>query len=93
MKFVWDEPKRQANLAKHGLDFADIGDLDWSRAVVVEVKTDAYGKRRLKAIGTFRDGTAAVIFSLFGQEAISVISFRRASEKERRYVAWADPKT
>jgi uncharacterized DUF497 family protein len=23
VNFTWDEPKRQANLAKHGLDFAD----------------------------------------------------------------------
>lgn len=24
MKIVWDEPKRLTNLAKHGLDFADL---------------------------------------------------------------------
>jgi uncharacterized DUF497 family protein len=24
MKIVWDEPKRQINLAKHGLDFVDL---------------------------------------------------------------------
>jgi uncharacterized DUF497 family protein len=22
MKIIWDEPKREANLAKHGMDFA-----------------------------------------------------------------------
>ena len=25
MIIVWDEPKRLANIAKHGIDFADIG--------------------------------------------------------------------
>ena len=25
MKIIWDEPKRQANIEKHGLDFADVG--------------------------------------------------------------------
>lgn len=24
MRLVWDEPKRQQNIAKHGLDFADL---------------------------------------------------------------------
>jgi uncharacterized DUF497 family protein len=24
MMIVWDEPKRQANVEKHGLDFADL---------------------------------------------------------------------
>jgi uncharacterized DUF497 family protein len=24
MKVVWDDPKRLTNLAKHGLDFADL---------------------------------------------------------------------
>jgi uncharacterized DUF497 family protein len=24
MKIVWDEPKRLANLARHGMDFADL---------------------------------------------------------------------
>lgn len=26
MKIVWDEPKRLANLDKHGLDFADLNE-------------------------------------------------------------------
>jgi uncharacterized protein len=26
MKIVWDEPKRFANLDKHGLDFADLNE-------------------------------------------------------------------
>ena len=23
MRFIWDEPKRQANMNKHGVDFSD----------------------------------------------------------------------
>jgi uncharacterized protein len=30
-KLSWDEKKRQANLAKHGLDFADAGEVLDSR--------------------------------------------------------------
>jgi uncharacterized DUF497 family protein len=88
MKIMWGEPKRLANLEKHGFDFADVSDLDWASAVIEEGKPDALGKRRLKAIGYFRDGTAAAIFATLGTEAISIISFRPASEKERRKLLW-----
>jgi uncharacterized protein len=93
MKIVWDEPKRQANLVKHGLDFADVGELDWSHAVVLDAHPDSEGRRRLKAIGYFRDGTAAVIFAALGVEAISIISFRAASVRERGYLSWPRPNT
>ena len=88
MKIVWDEPKRQANLEKHGFDFADVSELDWDHAIVVDGRPDADGRRRLKAIGYFRDGTAAVVFAILGSEAISIISFRPASDKERRRLPW-----
>ena len=35
MKIVWDEPKRQVNLATHGLDLADAEWFDWETAIVV----------------------------------------------------------
>jgi uncharacterized protein len=88
MKIIWDEPKRRANLEKHGFDFADVSELDWENAVVEDGRPDADGRRRLKAIGYFRDGTAAVIFALLGSEAVSIISFRPASDKERRRLPW-----
>jgi uncharacterized DUF497 family protein len=34
MRIVWDEPKRQANLEKHGFDFADVSDIDWASAIM-----------------------------------------------------------
>lgn len=88
MRIVWDEPKRRANLEKHGFDFADVSELDWENAVVEDGRRDADGRRRLKAIGCFRDGTAAVVFAILGSEAISIISFRPASDKERRRLSW-----
>ncbi|WP_339072842.1 BrnT family toxin [Sinorhizobium meliloti] len=84
MRIVWGEPKRRANLEKHGFDFADVGDLDWASAIIEDSKPDTSGRKRLKAIGYFRDGTAAVIFATLGTEAISIISFRPASDRERR---------
>jgi uncharacterized DUF497 family protein len=35
LKIVWDEPKRLANLAKHGLDFADLNETFFDKALVL----------------------------------------------------------
>ena len=80
MKIVWDEPKRQQNLAKHGMDFAALT-VEFFEAAQIEVaKQD-----RFLALGEL-DGVAviAVVFRPLGSEAISIISMRRASLKERR---------
>ena len=78
MRIVWDEPKRQRNLRERGLDFADV-DLDF-----FAVSTMAEAKNgRSRAIGEFRGKLVTVIFKPLGSEAISVISMRRASRKER----------
>ncbi|MFV0410294.1 MAG: BrnT family toxin [Paracoccus sp. (in: a-proteobacteria)] len=78
LMIVWDEPKRQMNLAKHGLDFADLSEEFFLGALVVPAS-----ERRFKAMGRFADGTIAVIFATLGAEGISVISMRPASRKER----------
>lgn len=81
MKIVWDEIKRQANLDKHGLDFADLTEDFFAEATIVPVKD-----RRSKAIGRLADGTVAAIFVTLGTEAISVISMRPANRAERKLI-------
>ncbi|WP_290895608.1 BrnT family toxin [Hoeflea sp.] len=78
MMIVWDEPKRQANLARHGLDFADLDEWFFLDAVTVPAKENRY-----MAIGRMNDGTIAVVFAVLGTEGVSVISMRPASRKER----------
>lgn len=75
---VWDEPKRQSNLARHGLDFADLDEWFFLDAVTVPAKEDRY-----MAIGRLNDGTIAVVFAVLGTQGVSVISMRPASRKER----------
>lgn len=87
MKIIWDEPKRLANIEKHGFDFADIDGFDWNSAII-EKSVNGPGSARFKAVGYFRDGTMAVIFAAVGSEAMSIISFRRASSKERKTLPW-----
>jgi uncharacterized DUF497 family protein len=84
MKIVWDEPKRQANLATHGFDLADAELLDWDDAVVIPGHAAKDGRARFRAIGQLGDELVTVIFSLLGTEAISVISMRPASNEERK---------
>lgn len=75
---VWDEPKRQRNIVRHKLDFADLDEWFFLEAVTVPAKVNRY-----MAIGRLDDGTIAVVFTTLGTEGVSVISMRPASRKER----------
>ena len=78
MLIFWDEPKRLANIAKHGFDFAHLNESFFLSSVVVPVRDN-----RFMAIGRMDDGTIAVVFSHLGSEGLSVISMRRADRAER----------
>lgn len=82
MEIVWDEPKRRLNLVKHGLDFAALTTQFFETAWIETSRQD-----RFVALGEL-DGVAiiAVVFRPLGTEAISIISMRRASLKERRRI-------
>ncbi len=80
MRIVWDEPKRLQNIDNHeGLDFAD---LTFDFFVGSTIAAAKHG--RAMAIGPFRDTILSVVFVPLGAEAVSVVSMRRASRKERR---------
>jgi uncharacterized DUF497 family protein len=82
VKIVWDEPKRLANLAKHGLDFADLNEAFFENALILP----SYGKR-WAGIGRNIRGVIVVVFVRLGKEAVSIISMRPASKSERRLYA------
>jgi uncharacterized protein len=84
MKIVWDEPKRQANIATHGLDLADAESFHWETALVVPGHADRNNRPRFRAIGWLGDDLVTLVFSPLGAEAISVISLRSASRAERK---------
>ena len=81
MRIVWDEPKRLANLAKHGMDFAMLEEEFFGNATLVPANDG-----RLIAIGRHLSSTIVVVFAPLGREAVSVISMRRASRRERSLV-------
>ena len=79
MKLVWDEPKRQRNIAKHGLDFAVLTSEFFENARIEDAKSG-----RFLAVGEFEGVTIiAVVFRPLGSEALSIVSMRRANKDER----------
>lgn len=79
MIIVFDPPKRLATLDSRGLDMADLDMAFFNAAVIIPSRAG-----RFKAIGWFRGRAILVVFASLGTEALSVISMRPASRKERR---------
>jgi uncharacterized DUF497 family protein len=77
----WDEAKRQANLAKHGVDFRTMAGFDWTTA---DTRTDLrrdYGEVRFFALGMIGDRLHAVAYTeRDGRQRI--ISLRKANRRE-----------
>ena len=84
MGIEFDSAKDADNIAKHGLSFADFAGFDAEPVIVVDDRID-YGETRYRAFGRIDGEGHAIVFTLRG-EAMRLISFRRAHEKEmRRY--------
>ncbi len=86
MKIVWDEPKRLANLDKHGLDFREFEDgFSWEACLVFPARPSQTGRARHQMIGELNGELVVVaVVSPLGSEALSLVSLRPASAKERR---------
>ena len=73
-----DEPKRRANLEKHGLDFADLNETFFDNALVIP--SHNAGKRWVAI-------SVVVVFARLGREGVSIIGMRPASRNERKLYA------
>ena len=91
MRLIWDEAKRLANLAKHGLDFAAAGEVLHSR-YRLDVPVRRAGERRVMSISYALGFLAVLTVVHTGRDgATRVISFRRASREEREvYDEWLE---
>lgn len=93
MDVDWDEQKRATNLAKHGLDFADVANLDWAAALVEADTRFDYGEVRLIALAPLLhepDRLLSVVF-VIERRSVRVISFRRASNREINHYEQKNP--
>lgn len=79
--YEWDESKRQANLAKHGVDFADMNAFEWDTAGIDSDEDRA--EPRWIAIGFIGAVLHFVAFTERGDN-IRIISLRKATSREAR---------
>jgi uncharacterized DUF497 family protein len=82
--YEWDEAKREANLKKHGYDFAD-ADSVYENPNKLTLSETRRGKSRLQDIAIVEafGVILALVYVVRGYN-IRIISFRKASRKERR---------
>lgn len=83
-KFVWDEAKRESNLEKHGLDFAD-ADLVYGAENKITLSSQRSGEDRKQDIALVEVlGIVLALVYVERETEIRTISFRRASKTERK---------
>lgn len=81
MRYTWDEAKRQANLKKHGLDFADAKVVFAGPLILVEDAREDYGEQRMIGIGLL-DFLVVLVVHVESDEEIRIISMRKADNDE-----------
>ncbi|MEM8780474.1 MAG: BrnT family toxin [Cyanobacteria bacterium P01_G01_bin.49] len=81
--FEWDENKRQANIEKHGIDFADLDEL-FTKPFLERIDNRIdYGETRIILLGQLNGVILYVVYTWRGS-ARRFISARRANQRERR---------
>ena len=80
MEIEFDPAKDAANIAKHGVSFADFRGFDDDPAIRLDDRFD-YGEGRYRAYGRI-DGIGHCLVFTIADAGVRAISFRRAHEKE-----------
>lgn len=83
MEFEWDEAKRLANVAKHGIDFVDAKQIWLGDVFEIRSSQDHHAEPRHLAYGLMSDRLITVVFTWRGDN-IRLISARRARHHERK---------
>jgi len=81
MRFTWDEAKRQSNLEKHGLDFADAEKVFAGPMVLFEDSRRDYGEQRMIGIGLL-ETLVVLVVHVESDDEIRIISMREADRDE-----------
>ena len=82
MRFIWDENKRQSNLAKHGFDFADASQVFEEATLTFEDSRFAYGEQRFITSGLLQ-GRVIVIAHTEDKDEVRIISMREGTKYEQ----------
>ena len=85
VRFEWDEAKRKANVAKHGIDFIDVPEMFGSLMLVGTDSRKEYGEIRKIGFGFIRGRLMVVAFTEREPNSIRIISVRKANTREEAY--------
>jgi len=85
VRFEWDEAKRKANIAKHGIDFLDVPEMFTSPMLVGTDSRKDYGETRKIGFGFIRGRFIVVAFTEREPDLIRIISARKANTREKVY--------
>ena len=83
MRFEWDEAKRQANIKKHSIDFADLELLFDGETVTIPDDRFDYGEERFITLGALN----SIVLMVGHTETDTVIRFisaRKATNNEEK---------
>jgi uncharacterized DUF497 family protein len=82
--YEWDEAKRESNLRKHGFDFDD-ADIVYENLNKVTFVSAGRGEPRWRDVALVESNgiVLALVYTVRGYN-VRIISFRKASRKERR---------
>lgn len=79
---TWEPTKRRANLAKHGIDLAELEVAFDSPMVTVEDDRERYGEARLRSLAFWRDRVIFLVWTPRGDDDAHLVSCRYANRKE-----------
>lgn len=82
MVFQWDESKRELNLQKHGIDFADGEAVFGGPIATMPDNRFDYGEQRFVTFGLL-DGYVVAIVHTEDADTIRIISIRKATKREQ----------
>jgi uncharacterized DUF497 family protein len=80
-RFVWDPGKAARNLRDHHVSFEDATDVFCDDRSVIEDDPDA-DEERFTIIGMSRKGLLLVVYTERGEDAVRIISARKAADHE-----------
>lgn len=82
---TYDEAKRTANLAKHGLDLAIAEEVLAGATITHEDARAQYGETRLQTLGVYQGVVVVVVIHTPRNAADHIISIRKAKKHETHY--------
>jgi uncharacterized DUF497 family protein len=81
MRLTYDPIKNAANIARRGLSFELVAEIDWDNALFREDTRKDYGERRMLVLGLIGPRLHVAVVTYRGDE-VHVISLRKANQKE-----------